>query len=349
MAEFVPPAFHPNRPGVVAPVRRDLSGVSGPTEAQARSSAWRRTSRGLYVPSSVDADSVAQRVVEAAAVLPPYGGVTGWAALAWLGGRWFEGRTPDGGIRPVVLACGPDDIRPQPGITPSAERLNPRDLTVHDGLRITTAVRSVCFEMRYAPTDRLAVAVLDMAAFNDLVSRHEVAAYALGLNGWTGVPRCRDALLLADENSWSIAETLMRLVWVCDARRPRPLCNVPVFDLDGHHIGTPDLLDPVAGIVGQYDGALHLQGTQRHKDIQRDEAFRAHGLETVTMVAADGRDPHGFIQRLHAAYARAPRLSQGDRSWTIEPPAWWVPTLTVAQRRALSEDQRRRFLRLRAA
>ena len=40
---------------------------------------------------------------------------------------------------------------------------------------------------------------------------------------------------------------------------PRPLCNVPVFDRFGQHIGTPDLLDPVAGVVGEYDGALHLE------------------------------------------------------------------------------------------
>ncbi len=55
----------------------------------------------------------------------------------------------------------------------------------------------------------------------------------------------------------------MRMIWVVDAGLPRPLCNMPIFDRHGRHIGTPDLLDPVAGVVGEYDGALHLAGEQR--------------------------------------------------------------------------------------
>lgn len=334
---------------MVAPVRRDLSGRTGPTDSETKGSGWRRTSRGLYVPASVDSTSLSQRIVEAAAVLPAYGGVTGWAALGWLGGRWFEGVDSWGDPVPVVLASCPDDIRPQPGIQPSAERLNPSTLTVCDGLRITTAVRSVCFEMRYAASDRLAVVALDMAAFNDLVSIDEATAYIAELNGWTGVPRARSALPHADENSWSPRETLMRQVWTIDASRPRPLCNVPIFDLSGRHIGTPDLFDPVAGVIGQYDGALHLQGGQRAKDVVRDELFRSHGLETVTMLAADWHAPAAFVARLHAAYARALWLPEEQRAWTIRPPRWWVETRTVAQRRALTQAQRERFLRLRAA
>ena len=348
MPEFVPPEFHPDHPGIVAPVRRDLSGITGPTDSQTKSSEWRRSSRGLYVPSHVDADAVGQRIVEAAAVLPGYGGVTGWAALAWLGARWFEGLTGRGERRPVVLACGGDDIRPQPGIAPSAERLSPADLTTHHGLRITTAVRAVVFEMRYAASERFAVTALDMAAFGDLVSRDEAAAYVAGLNGWTGVPRARGALPLSDENSWSPREVLMRLVWTRSAGRPRPLCNVPIFDLQGRHVGTPDLFDPVAGVIGEYDGSMHLLGAQRAKDIRREAVFRSHQLETVTMVAADGADTSGFVQRLHAAYARASWLPESERTWTISPPDWWIPTMTVAQRRALTDGQRRRFLRLRA-
>ena len=40
---------------------------------------------GLLRAWDVDSDSVEQRIVEAAAVLPSYGGVTGWAALRWAG------------------------------------------------------------------------------------------------------------------------------------------------------------------------------------------------------------------------------------------------------------------------
>jgi hypothetical protein len=41
------------------------------------------------------------------------------------------------------------------------------------------------------------------------------------------------------------------------------LVNRPVFDQHGHHVATPDLLDVEAGVVGEYDGAMH-RGRARH-------------------------------------------------------------------------------------
>lgn len=345
---FDPGPFHPSRPGLVAPVRVDPRGLDGPTRAQARGPQWRRSSQGLYVPAWVDPHLVDQRIVEAAEVLPRYGGVTGWAALRWLGGRWFSGTTTGGRDRDVTLATGDLHVRAQPGIAICEEKLDLRDLTAVDGLRITTAVRSVCFAMRYAPTLRDAGVALDMAAYSDLVSIDEVTAYALAHPAWTGVPQCREALGHADENSWSPTEVEMRWIWTVDARRPRPLCNRPVFTRSGRHLGTPDLIDPTSGVLGQYDGHLHLAGKQRARDLDRDAGFRAVGLEQVTMVAADRADPGAFIKRLHAAYDQARRRSPDDRLWTTEPPPGWIATDTVAARRSLDDRQRAWLLRYRA-
>ena len=342
--------LHLSRPGLVVPVPVDPAGVTGPTAGRARGPNFRSTSRGLYVPSHVDSSLREQRIVEAAAVLPAYGGVTGWAALAWAGGRWFDGLAPDGHtLRPVWLATSCADIRSQPGFRVSAEGLNPRDLIELDGLRITSLVRSVCFEMRYAATVRRAAQALDMAAYSDLVSIEEAQLYALTLSGRTGVPRCREAIGLADENSWSPQETMMRFVWQLDAGLPRPLCNVPVFDSRGRHVGTPDLLDPVAGVVGEYEGSLHLQGFQRSKDVRREGVFRGLGLEYVTMVAADHGDPGAFIQRLYDAYERARWIPASQRTWSLTPPPWWTDVSTVAKRRALTGSARERLLRMRVA
>ena len=340
---------HPLHPHVVVPIRRDLTGKSGPTHNVVAGPQFRRTSQGFYVPASVDADDVDQRIVEAAAVLPAYGGLTGWAAMRWAGATWFDGTGRKKSKRPVVLAVMHSEIRPQPGIQVTSERLPPRDLTTHDGLGITTHVRSVCFEMRYAASDREAVVILDMALCSDLVSLAEVAAYVALLNGWIGVGRCRIALLLADENSWSAMETRMRLIWIIDAGFPRPRCNAPVFDLDGRHVGTPDLLDVEAGVVGQYEGELHLEGQRRGKDLEKEAAYRRLGLEHVTMVAADRRSPETtIVPRMQEARARALWAPEQDRRWTVTPPHWWTSTSTVAARRALSAGQQRRLLRYRA-
>jgi hypothetical protein len=347
---FVPPPFHENRPGLVAPVGIDPHGVAGPTEGQARGPHWRRTSRGFYVPARVDTSDVEQRIVEAAAVLPSVGGLTGWASLRWLGGTWFNGVDRFGkSPLPVDLATSYDDIRSQPGYVVHQERLGPIELLVHDGLSTTTAVRSLCFMMRYAKNLREAVQYADMAAFSDLVSVAECTAYCLEHPGWTGIPQAREALPLVEENSWSAWETWMRLLWQIDAGLPRPLCNQPVFDLTGRHIATPDILDIESGTYGEYDGALHLPGRQRARDVARANSLSNFGLEGFTILAADIPHPEQAVQKLLDARRRARWERPSTRRWTAEPPRWWKQTHTVELRRQLTSDQRARFLRGRAS
>ncbi len=303
------------------------------------------------MPSHITNQDVEQRIVEASVVVPEGLGITGWAGLRWQGGRWFEGTTAAGDRRPVTIAIGTHDVRPQPayGIAVTGEGLWRRMAIVHDGLRITQAVWSVSFEMRYAEDWRRAVVALDMAAYNDLVSLEEQAELLSHQNGWTGVPQARKAHAFADENSWSPAEVLMRLVWEVDAELPRPLTNRPVFDLRGRHLGTPDLIDPQTGLMGEYDGPGHLPRAQRARDINRADLLRAHDLESVIMVAEDFQDLDAYLHRLYEARRRAERHPAEHRTWTIEPPSWWTPTLTVAQRRALTAEQRQRFLGHRSA
>jgi len=337
------------RPHLLLPARIDPAGLSGPTRAESRGPSWRRSSRGMYVPVHIEM-TTEQRILEAAALLPPHGAVTGWAALHWLGAtRWFSGVGPDESLVPIPLAVGGEDIRSQPGIVANAERLDPRDVIVVDGVRVTTPARSVCFEMRYAPNVREAARVLSMAAYSDLVSVDELAGYASRHSGWTGIPRCRAATPLAEENCWSPMEVEMVLVWRLDAELPRPMCNRPLFDRSGHHVGTPDLLDVEAGVLGQYDGSLHLEGTQRSIDARSEERYRDLGLETFTMLSADRANRKRMAERMLASRSRAKWAVESERHWTIEPPAWWTPTHTVALRRTLSPEQQVRLLRYRAA
>lgn len=102
-------------------------------------------------------------------------------------------------------------------------------------------------------------------------------------------------------------------------------------------------------MVGEYEGAVHLVGKQRAKDVRREAEFRGVGLEYVTMLGADFADPSGFAARLRQAYERAARRPAGACRWTVEPPGWWIPTVTVEQRRALDERTRERLLRHRRA
>ena len=300
------------------------------------------------MPAGTDPEVVEQRIVEAGVLLARYGAVTGWASLRWHGGAWFGGLDRRGlQPVPVTIVIASEDIRPHPGVRLSAERLARAEIAVVDGLPVTGPVRSACFEARYADDVRQAVEILDMAAYSDLVDVSGMVLFAATLNGWTGVPQLRAALLLVDENSWSPMETQVRLVWVLDAELPWPFCNQPVFDRSGRHLGTPDLLDEEAGLVVEYDGMLHLENARRRKDRDRDEQYRRHGLDVITVVGADLADRDRLVTRFYEARGRAAFAAVGARPWTTVAPSWWIRTDTVERRRALDAELRDRWLRLR--
>ncbi len=277
--------------------------------------------------------------------------VTGWAALHWQRARWFSGFGNDGVSSLDVPVVTKRFIRAQAGVEVSQEFLGPGDTEWVDRIVITRSVRSVAFVARRSRTLVEAVTAIDMAAYSDLVSLAELELYVDGLGPITGVGRLRDALALADENAWSPTEVTMRLVWLGEDHA-RPLTNVPIFDEAGRHVATVDLLDPEAGVAGEYEGGVHLVGSRRAHDVAREGVLLRHGLQVVTMVASDLIEPSEFCRRLRDAYRRAGEhriAAPGRRSWTIEPPAWWQPTLTVDQRRTLSAADRERLLAHRRA
>ncbi len=142
---------------------------------------------------------------------------------------------------------------------------------------------------------------------------------------WTGVYRARFAADHAIAESRSPQETLLRLAWTIDAQLPAPLCNQPVFTLDGQLLGFPDLFDPGAGLVGEYDGKNHLAEDRRSIDRTREERFRDHGLEYVSVVRGELGRGALVSRRLRAAYARAPFLPANRRRWTFGPPPLVLP------------------------
>ena len=152
--------------------------------------------------------------------------------------------------------------------------------------------------------------------------------------------KVREAVLHMDENSWSWQETALRLVWTLDAVLPAPSCNAAVFDRLGQHIATCDLLDVDAGLAVEYNGHVHDAPYQRSLDRQRRAALEAHGVAVLEVGEADMRDRYLLAERLYDAREEARRSASAARTWTIERPAWWIPTDTVAERRSLTPQQR---------
>jgi hypothetical protein len=154
----------------VRPVRLDPRGETGPTRGQARAGRWRQTSRGWYVPASIDDTLPEQRILEQAVRLPQHGAVTGWASARLHGAGFFDGLEPDGRTRlPVPLAIGPaGNIRGDHQVVLSRDRLTEEDVVVRYGVPCTRRERGPFDAARWAPDVRESVVVLDMGAAAEL-------------------------------------------------------------------------------------------------------------------------------------------------------------------------------------
>ena len=115
----------------------------------------------------------------------------------------------------------------------------------------------------------------------------------------------------------------MVLTWMWDAGLSRPLCNQPIFDLDGRLIAIVDLLDVEACAVGEYQGADHKDGPRHRADVAREQRLRDHGLECFEVVGGDLADRPMVARRMLAARARASFQPEEQRTWTLRQPAWW--------------------------
>ena len=113
------------------------------------------------------------------------------------------------------------------------------------------------------------------------------------------------------------------MVWMLTAGLPRPLCNPPVFDLDGTLLGFPDLLDPEAGAVGEFDGKGHRELAQHGADNARKECLEDHGLVVTRAVSLKFADRPGLAERMRRARARGMQRDRRRDRWTLEAPPGW--------------------------
>ena len=104
---------------------------------------------------------------------------------------------------------------------------------------------------------------------------------------------------------------------------PRPCATCPVFSREGRLLGYPDLFDPVAGVVGEYNGADHKDAGRHRADVAREKRFRDVGLEYFAVVGGDLRQREMVVRRVHGARRRARFEPVDDRRWTLDPPPWF--------------------------
>jgi hypothetical protein len=175
--------------------------------------------------------------------------VTGVAASAIHGAEWVDANAR------IELIYDHTHPYPPAGIGARNERVTDDEVTLVDGIPVTTLARTALDLGRYQPRDR-AVARLDALMRAAPFSCEEVLQLAKRHRGARGVKSLKNALPLVDGGAASPRETWLRLIYI-DAGLPKPTTQIPIFDNDGTLLRTVDMSWEDFKVVSEYDGDQH--------------------------------------------------------------------------------------------
>jgi len=299
---------------------RALASRYGVTDDELLSPIWPSGPiHGIRSHRDLDRANPWTRIREVMAAFPLDAAISGWAGCYLHGADWLDGRGPGGSpFLPITLALQPHvQTRRRTGLRVLRSAFDQDEVEMIDGLPVLSPVRSTYDGIRTSSLVE-GVVLLDAMLHFRLVSAEELSEYVERHPRGRGNPLVRRALQLADARVLSPQETRARMLWMLDAKLPRPEVNVPVYTEDGKFLGRPDLLDPAAGVAVEYDGETHADLEQRTYDYSRREEFGRAGLIVVTLTSLCLTvDRANTIVRLRTARRRGMARDRRLDRWRI--------------------------------
>lgn len=276
-------------------------------------------------------------------MVPAGGALTGWAALFVHGVDTADGVDPATMESMPIAVYAPRSLERRADASVRLRRGDPgsEGIVRIEGVAVVGPYRAAFDALRMAESFEAAVVVADAVTHAGVCHLARLVAYVDEHAGWTGVSQARRAVSLADPASRSPGESRLRVCYRLQARLPRPAVNVPVFSPAGGLLGIADLLDLRAGLVSDYDGALHRERRQHHADNLREERLESAGL---IVVRVDGIDLAGgarrdlLVSRLRDGWQRGIRRDRTQDRWTCVEPEWWLALQDPDM--ALTDDER---------
>jgi very-short-patch-repair endonuclease len=246
----------------------------------------------VYVPREVEVD--AELRAEAAWLWSGRRGVVGgFAAAALHGSKWADG------VHVVELIH--DNRRTPAGIQTHRVRIDPDEIEVVAGVRVTSVTRTVLDFGCWYPTMTAVAGIDAMAAAVD-VKAADVELLFHRYAGRKGIMRARLALDLFDSGAQSPKESWLRVV-LMQAGLPRPQTQIPVRDEFGSAVAYLDMGWEDVKVAVEYDGEQHRTDRRQYTwDVRRLEMLERLGWIVIRVVAGDR--PAEIVRRVRAALAR---------------------------------------------
>jgi len=220
--------------------------------------------------------------------------LAGFSASAIYGARWIDPTLP--------AAIIDSNRRPAPGVQVWEEHIEPDEIAIVDGMRVTIPARTA---LDLARRWRLGVAVAAIDALAQAVELKpaDIELLAGRYAGRRGIKAARAAIELVDGGAQSPKETWLRLLLETSGF-PRPQTQIVVRNEWGWAEAYLDMGWEDIKVAVEYDGDQHRSSRAQYvKDIRRIEMLeQRYGWIVVRVVAED--HPDDIIRRVNQARAR---------------------------------------------
>ncbi|WIM88690.1 type IV toxin-antitoxin system AbiEi family antitoxin [Candidatus Mycobacterium wuenschmannii] len=219
--------------------------------------------------------------------------LAGFSASALHGSRWINPAWP--------AAIIDSNRRPAAGVRAWEESIECDEISVVDGMRVTTPARTALDIARRYPINT-SVAAIDALAQAVTLKPADIELLVSRYRGRRGMCRARAALDLIDDGAQSPKESWLRLLLIRGGL-PAPQTQIPVRDEFGCVVAYLDMGWEDILVAVEYDGDHHrTDRVQYVKDIRRLEMVEHRGWILVRVVAGD--HPLDVLRRVRAARAR---------------------------------------------
>src|SRR3984957_12068298 len=265
--------------------------ASGSVTRSQLSTRYARLFRDVYVNRDVQV-TAALRAKAGWLWAKRQGVVAGVSAAALHGSKWVEDTT-------TVDLIHANRHR-LPGLFVREDRIDDDEITIIDGVPVTTPARTVLDLGCWYPMTS-AVAAIDSLARATEFKTADAELLAQRYPGRRGIARARLAITLFDAGAQSPKETWLRLVLI-NAGLPRPQTQIPVRDETGNAIAYLDMGWEDVKVAVEYDGDQHRSDRYQYNcDVRRSEIFHRLGWTVIRVVAGDR--PADIVRRVKSALA----------------------------------------------
>lgn len=221
------------------------------------------------------------------------GVLAGYSASALHGAKWIGADMP--------AAIIDTNHRRTPGVQVWKDRLEPDEIAVIDGMRVTTPARTALDLASRYPLDS-AVAAVDALMQATSLKLPDIEVIADRHRGRRGIKAARAVLDLVDDGAQSPKETWLRLLLI-RAGFPRPQTQIAVRNQWGWTEAYLDMGWEDIRVAAEYDGDHHLSNRYHvKKDIRRHEKM-THGYGWIVVRVVAGDHPADITHRIREARA----------------------------------------------